>query len=726
MLVFFFGIGAFLSAVPTAAETDTLPVERYALYVSSNDGGAKRETLKYAGTDAKQLAQTMYDIGGIKAENSLILTDPSKAEINGAFRNFRAIIEKNAGKARRTEFLFYYSGHSDEDAFLLGNEAYDYTALKEALNTVPTDVHVVMLDSCFSGNFVRAKGGSREKSFLMDDSAIVQGHAYLSSSAEDEASQESDKIQASYFTHAIVTGLRGAADASGDGKVSLNELYYYAFNETLSSTELSNVGPQHPSYNITLVGSGDLVLTDISEAESAVYIPADYEGTYFFRNKDNILLSEIKKIKGTEVALALPAGFYSVTLLVDNITKQRNILLEKGQRLTLDTYTFTIVAQTFGRSRGDAEPVAEPVSETVPISVSLFPGFAIPASASTDNVQISVGILVAQNRNIAGVQANGFGGIITENLEGVQASGFMNSISGTAKGVQVAGFMNNLKGDLSGVQYSGFMNMAAGGVTGVQAAGFLNIENGGFTGVQASGFLNIENGGFTGIQTSGFLNISTGIGVGLQASGFLNIANEISGAQIGFINFARKNSGVPIGFINIILDGIISPAAYIDTEQNAFVQYQGGTDHFFTTFLVGTNIDRSGDYVLYGFGIGTKLKAGKQISFDLELIGKQIIDFSDLHAEYETIKIKGEKDSESDSEPDSIGLSMEKRSLPSLRATANFSFFRHLGVFASVNADFNIIGYNDEAFGYGTRASPIRIAKGVLEIYPSASFGVKF
>ena len=59
MLVFFFGIGAFLSAVPTAAETDTLPVERYALYVSSNDGGAKRETLKYAGTEYEGIEITV-------------------------------------------------------------------------------------------------------------------------------------------------------------------------------------------------------------------------------------------------------------------------------------------------------------------------------------------------------------------------------------------------------------------------------------------------------------------------------------------------------------------------------------------------------------------------------------------------------------------------------------------------------------------------------------------
>ena len=103
-----------------------------------------------------------------------------------------------------------------------------------------------MLDSCFSGNFIRTKGGSREKPFLVDDSSVVQGHAYLSSSSETETSQESDAIQSSYFTQALVTGLRGAADANMDGRVSLNELYYYAFNQTLSQTETASAGP---SYN---------------------------------------------------------------------------------------------------------------------------------------------------------------------------------------------------------------------------------------------------------------------------------------------------------------------------------------------------------------------------------------------------------------------------------------------------------------------------------------------
>ena len=742
-----------LPAATDPAASIPLPVERYALYVASNNGGEKREMLKYAGTDAERLARTMNDIGGIKAENSLILTDPTKEEINGAFRNFKAIIRQNTGKSRRTEFLFYYSGHSDENAFLLGNESYDYTALKAALNQVPTDVHVVMLDSCFSGNFVRAKGGSREKAFLMDDSAIVQGHAYLSSSADNEASQESDTIQASYFTHALVSGLRGAADSSGDGKVSLNELYYYAFNATLSSTELSTIGPQHPSYNITLVGSGDLVLTDISEAEASLYLPANNEGKYFFRNKDNQLVSEINKLKGTEIALALPAGFYSVTLISGTTTKQRNLVLVKGDRTKLEEYTFVTVGRTAGRSRGDEAESNDPIVWT-PFSLVFFPGFAFPSPAATENVNVSIGLLFTNNKRINGLQVSGFSGSVSKDLRGVQAAGFMNNssgdiyggqaagfmnnASGDISGIQMAGFMNNLSGGLSGVQSAGFMNNASGNTKGVQAAGFMNNSDGGFTGVQASGFmnnstgsfkgvqmagfLNNAGGGLNGLQAAGFLNISTGSGDGAQLSGFLNIANEISGVQMGVFNFARKNTGASIGFFNIILEGIISPAVYIDSDRNAFVQYQGGTPMFYTTFLAGTSMDFNSSYGIFGFGIGSKAKLSREISFDLELIGKQIFDYKEMEAQFTEPTTKEEEKEMAER----FGKYLGERWMPSIRATANYSFFSHLGVFVSVNADIQIIGYNDAAFTYGQKEAPRVLKKDEVQIYPSVAFGVKF
>lgn len=247
-------------------------VDRYAIYVGSNNGGKDRQKLLYAGTDAQNLKNAMIDVGGISESNSYLLIDPTKKQIDAAIKDVSEKIQKNKGRDARSEFLFYYSGHSDEEAILLGENRYDYSSLKQTISDIPSDIHVVILDSCYSGNFIRTKGGQKKKPFLVDDSSVVKGHAYLSSSSETESSQESDEIEASYFTNAVITGLRGAADTSGDKKVTLNELYSYAFNDTLHKTEETKAGPQHPNYNITLVGSGDLILSDFSESDSIVSI----------------------------------------------------------------------------------------------------------------------------------------------------------------------------------------------------------------------------------------------------------------------------------------------------------------------------------------------------------------------------------------------------------------------------------------------------------------------
>lgn len=343
-----------ISSIVFASENnESLSVERYALYVAANNGGVERDILKYAASDAKKLMEAMQEIGGINQDNSVILVEPKITDVENALQSFATTINQKKSNARRTEFIFYYSGHSDENALLLGEESYGYSQLKADINSVPSDIHVVMLDSCFSGNFIRAKGGSRQKSFLVDDSSVVSGHAYLSSSSESEASQESDLIQSSYFTHALITGLRGAADSSGDNKVSLNELYYYAFNETLSQTEQSTIGTQHPSFDITLVGSGDLILSDISTAESILALDSDLLGTVYIRNeKTGQLISEVKKSSANVIPLALEAGTYNITLIQSEQTLGASVKLKAGKSVYLSAKKFKKIDTKDGRARG--------------------------------------------------------------------------------------------------------------------------------------------------------------------------------------------------------------------------------------------------------------------------------------------------------------------------------------------------------------------------------------
>ena len=136
----------------------------------------------------------------------------------------------------------------------------------------------------------------------------MRGHAFLTSSAETESAQESDRIRASYFTHYLISGFRGAADLSGDGRVTLNEAYQFAFSETLGRTVDTSGGAQHPSYDINLSGTGDVVMTDVRQTTATLVLGEDLDGRFFVRNDAQELVVELYKPFGRKIELGLEPG----------------------------------------------------------------------------------------------------------------------------------------------------------------------------------------------------------------------------------------------------------------------------------------------------------------------------------------------------------------------------------------------------------------------------------
>lgn len=713
--------------------SDALAVERFALYIAANDGGANREQLRYAVSDAQRLAQTLEEVGGVENRNSVILTDPGRRQIHEAFDLFTRKIEERKGKARRTEFILYYSGHSDETSLLMGGETFSYSELKESLSRVPSDVHVVMLDSCFSGSFVRAKGGSRQQPFLMDDSSEVKGHAYLSSSSETESSQESDLIQASFFTHSLITGLRGAADSSGDRKVSLNELYHYAFNDTLSKTEDSSYGPQHPSFNITMVGSGDLVLTDISNADSVIVFPSQAEGRYFVRTKEGVLVSELNKIAGTEIVLALPHGSYSITLVTPLSTSQAQVTLRENEHFVMGATQFLGVPRYYGRPRGGTSPDEEfaAIEEWTPFIFSVIPSVNFPRGRATENVQVSLGLLSSRNTNIRGIQASGLAGFIDGYMEGAQLSTLFNVSRGGFKGAQ-ATYLANMTygGPVQGAQISGFMNFSGDEFRGVQIAGFMNVANGPVSGTQLSGFTNVATNDIKGTQVAGFMNFSATKIEGVQAAAMLNIANEVDGMQIGLVNIARSNSFASFGLLNIVLDGILDPSIGLDTNGNLWFQYQGGTRLFYTTLFAGYDTGWSADHepetAFLGIGAGTRLRASRWLSFDFEVLSRAVLDVSDNNIYMEKIRDGDKIAIHTDEDREDVYNAFVQGFIPSVRVTVNGHLLKHLAVFAAVNLDIKIKGFNQGVFDDDTHDMNFEFDEDSVWLYPSLVFGLKF
>jgi hypothetical protein len=354
------------SASIVAARTAGADVQlqRYTLIVGANFGGADRPMLKYGISDAERFARVMVDLGGVRPEHNTLLKQPKLRDLLDALDLITKRVSdapKSVGlNASRTEVVVYYSGHADEKGLLLGEDRYSYRSLRDRLDQIPADVRIAVLDACASGAFTRIKGGRARPPFLVDQSSSMRGHAFLTSSAATEVAQESDRIRASYFTHYLVSGLRGAADLSGDGRITLNEAYQFAFSETLGRTVDSKGGVQHPSYDINMSGTGDVVMTDVRQLSATLVLDKEMDGRFFVRNAAQELIVEVYKPYGRTVSLGVEPGAYEVRVEHERRALLARVTVADGGRLVIDRPQFgpTAVEATQNRGAVDLQPYA--------------------------------------------------------------------------------------------------------------------------------------------------------------------------------------------------------------------------------------------------------------------------------------------------------------------------------------------------------------------------------
>ncbi|MCU0241919.1 MAG: caspase family protein, partial [Vicinamibacteria bacterium] len=334
----------------TAASAES--VRRFALVAGANRGAADRLPLRFAVSDAERFAQVIMQLGGVSPIDCVVLREPSRAAFFAALEALRTRAQQARREAARAEVLIYFSGHADEQGLMFGRELIPYRDLRAALNALNVEVGIAVLDACASGAITRLKGGQTLPAFLTDDAMRVSGYAFLTSSSENEAAQESERLQGSYFTHALLSGLRGAADTTNDGRVTLGEAYQFAFNETLAQTTHTQAGAQHPTYDIKMAGTGDVVLTDVRQTTSSLVLGAEFDGRFFVYNTRRQLVAELHKPQGRTVELGLEPGEYEVRYEQEPVLLRSRLSLESGNRLELKRDGFKQMRRIPTRRRG--------------------------------------------------------------------------------------------------------------------------------------------------------------------------------------------------------------------------------------------------------------------------------------------------------------------------------------------------------------------------------------
>jgi hypothetical protein len=534
---------------------------RLALVIGSHDGGKGRERLMYAGSDAHAFRRTLEELGGLTGGDATLLIDPDSLRVLRALDDMedRTRALKRAGM--RVEAMVYYSGHADEKGLRLGSQGMDYRVFRSRLNALGADVRIAVVDACESGALTRMKGGRNAPAFLVDQSTRSEGYAILTSSSENEAAQESDRVGGSFFTHALNSGLRGAADASRDGRVTLHEAYQFAYNETLARTQATRGGPQHAGYDIQLSGSGDVVLTDLRQASAFLDLSKDLQGRLFIRDSAEHLAAELQKPAGGDMRIGLSPGTYGLRLLQGPRWSEASVTLEEGKAARVTPGVFRTVGSEATVSRGGDSVEQVSVEDTgfhhVPPNGS--GGFSTAllydvqreewhgtqlAPLVTDarthlrGGQLTIGVNVTRG-DLEGYQAavglNATGG----SLHGFQLAE-LNIVSGHLEGAQVAPVANIAGDHATGLQLSGVFNVAGGGLKGWQGAGVFSISGGETRGGQISAVFDITADSLRGGQGAGVFNITGRKVMGGQGAGVFNIAGgEVKGGQgAGIFNMA--------------------------------------------------------------------------------------------------------------------------------------------------------------------------------------------
>jgi len=211
--------------------------------------------LAYAAKDAQDVREALLTSEVWSSEHIILLTDSNAtaAAIQTAIAQVGSVADSN------DLFLFHFSGHGGTQADVApldegdGRDEYlcpyDFPTygildddLGQWLGDLPMTRVAVAIDSCHSGGMIRAQSdgilsrclectGSSAKGdgFSRDLDDVLEG-VVLTACAEDETAVEVHSLQNGLFTFYFIEGLLSmAADANGNGEVSMEEAFDYLY-----------------------------------------------------------------------------------------------------------------------------------------------------------------------------------------------------------------------------------------------------------------------------------------------------------------------------------------------------------------------------------------------------------------------------------------------------------------------------------------------------------------
>jgi hypothetical protein len=383
------------AALLVAAAPAWAQVERFAVVVGNNLGSAGDAPLRYAESDAARVAEVLREVGDVKPQDLVLLRGDDAETVR---RTLIAVNERIRAQGGQTVLFVYYSGHADAESLHLGSSRLELAELEQLVRGSAARFRLLVLDACRSGALTRVKGGAPVPPFDVQVSERVpgEGAVFLTSSSASEDSQESDELKGSFFTQALVSGLLGAADTDGDGKVTLREAYAYAYETTLRASSRSWAGTQHPTFQYEFRGQGDLVLTTLQDTKGTrawVRFPPGKAYLLFQGSAEGPMVGEVGAAD-TVRRLSVRAGTYFVRGRAPDVLLEGTVEAPAGATVTIDDATLnrTAYARLVRKGEGSRSSVegvqaafeaSTPLSDTSGACLGVVAGYAFELQAVT-------------------------------------------------------------------------------------------------------------------------------------------------------------------------------------------------------------------------------------------------------------------------------------------------------------------------------------------------------
>ncbi len=347
-----FGVASWASTA--AAE----PV-RILVSAGSKLGLAAERPLKFASTDASRVRDVVVSLGGVRPENAFVLAEPSRAQLFAAVDRARAVAQKHS--ADEVTLIFYFSGHGDHDAIHLGDDRVLLSDLSAKLGEVPAGLRIAVTDACRA---TRDKGFTADEPFAITATNVQQatGQVWLHASSDGEAAQESDELQGAIFTHAWINGLRGAADANGDARVTLEESFAFAHSQTMIRSAKSSGVLQKPEAVVSLREAAPVVLTETAAHMAMLSLPQGRDAHFLvYSSGAKSVLSELWSSPDRRIALRLPPGRYVVQRRIGAIGGMASVTIGEGEERKLEDREFAASSLEVLARKGEEPEADRPV-----------------------------------------------------------------------------------------------------------------------------------------------------------------------------------------------------------------------------------------------------------------------------------------------------------------------------------------------------------------------------